>query len=397
MQRKAEDLRTRSGQAYDAFRDRTASVAADEAGGLKGKITNDLANLDEPIYLDPHNHPIATKALGILDDLTGLRGAGSPPLLAGQNAQLSSISVQAVEKARRAILGLKPAPGSDDARVLGAVRRAFDQRLDDMVSSAGFRGDATAIDDLKQARDLWTQFSRLTKPRPGDPDDSRKLIADIIKQDRTGEEVANWLTNYASVGHAGKAARAAAQLRRISATSRRNGMSCARLWPSGCLIRRRAGRRPGARQFDRQVSQDRRTAGAAIVFPGRTGPDAPSVECAEDHGRRSESEKPVQVGLRGRAAGAFARSRGAGRRGARRRWRCGGELLHRRSEIRPDRCAAGRLDRGRQGDQRPVDGAAHQGGDAGSAIGSGANHGSGGAVDGPEPRPWRSAGLLPTC
>jgi hypothetical protein len=213
LQRKAEELKAASDQGFDAFRSKKAFVAADEASGLKGKITNDLANLDDPIYLDRHNHPIATKALGILDDLTGLRGAIPSPLPAGQNAQLSSVSVQAVDKARRAILKLQPAPGSDDARVLGAVRRAFGQRLDDMVNSAGFRGDATAIDDLKQARGLWAQFSALTKPKPGDPDDSRKLIADIIKQDRTGEEVANWLTNYASVGLAGKAARAAAQIR----------------------------------------------------------------------------------------------------------------------------------------------------------------------------------------
>lgn len=98
-----------------------------------------------------------------------------------------------------------------------SIRRAFDEWIGHAVDRKLFSGDPTAIADLKEARGLWSQYRQLTN---GGKDEASRFVAKIVSEQRTGDEVANWMLGTAGAGQAGRAARVAAEIRdHLGATS----------------------------------------------------------------------------------------------------------------------------------------------------------------------------------
>jgi hypothetical protein len=108
------------------------------------------------------------------------------------------------------LIATKPANAAD-AMVLKEIKNSFDEWLDDAINAKLFSGDPTALDDLKKARGLWSQFKGLTTPGQSD---ASKMIAKIATEEKTGNEVASWLLGIAGVGQAGRSARTAAAIKR---------------------------------------------------------------------------------------------------------------------------------------------------------------------------------------
>lgn len=200
---RAETLREGANQAYERAAAKEAFIASDEVSRLAQRVTQ---GLDEAgIVLDTYgNYPGAQAAMNLLRRVSGFEGAPA-------DGQVVAQSLKGIEQARKALIQVKPA-NAEDGRALGAIRESFDNWISDAMDQKLFSGDASALDDLLEARSLWSQYKGLTAAKKGD---APKLISKIATEERTGDEVANWLLGSATAGQAGRSARTAIELRRI--------------------------------------------------------------------------------------------------------------------------------------------------------------------------------------
>jgi hypothetical protein len=207
LRERATGLRTTADSFYKSAAGKDAHIASDAVAGLGQKVS---ASLDElGITLDNYgNYPGAQSAMNLLRRVSGFEGAGDGKVVAQ--------SLQGIEQARQGLLKVKGANAAD-WRALKAIRSSFDDWMSDAIDKSLFAGDKTALDDLIKARSLWSGYRNITVPGKSD---SSKIVAKIATEDRTGQEVANWLLGTAGAQQAGRSARVAATLKsELGATS----------------------------------------------------------------------------------------------------------------------------------------------------------------------------------
>jgi hypothetical protein len=203
LRNKADELRQGADAAYTAAAGKDATIAIDEVGRLGQKVAVQLE--EQGINLDTYgNYPGAQSAMNLLRRVAGFEGAP-----AGENVVAQSL--QGLEQARKALLKVKPANG-EDYRALKAIRSAYDSWMDDAIDQKLFSGDASALDDLKKGRELWSQYKGLTAGKGGD---ALPILGKMIEEGRTGEEIANWLMGASTAGQAGRAARVAFEVKKV--------------------------------------------------------------------------------------------------------------------------------------------------------------------------------------
>lgn len=201
LKSRAASLRGQATSFYDSAAAKDASIASDEVTKLGQKVAAQLEA--EGVRLDTYgNYPGAQAAMNLLRRVSGFEGASSDGTVVAQ-------SLQGLEQARKGLLKVKAA-NAEDARALKAIRQSFDDWISDAMDNSLFSGDPTALDDLKQARALWSQYKGLTTKGKGD---ATPIIAKIVNEERTGDEVANWLLGTAGAGQAGRSARVAVEVR----------------------------------------------------------------------------------------------------------------------------------------------------------------------------------------
>lgn len=201
VKQRAAGLREGAEEAYGRAAGKDASIAADEVANLGRSVAAKLES--EGIRLDAYgNYTGSQAAMNLLRRVAGFEGAGEGKVVAE--------SLQGLEQARKGILRVQPA-NAEDARGLQAIRRSFDDWITNAVDRKLFSGDATALEDLKQARALWAQYKGLTTAGKGD---ASPIVAKMATEERTGEEVANWLLGTAGAGQAGRSARVAADIQK---------------------------------------------------------------------------------------------------------------------------------------------------------------------------------------
>lgn len=201
VQRRAQQLRNDASSAYESAAAKDAHIAADEVSRLGRRVLESLET--GGINLDTYgNYPGSQAAMNLLRRVSGFEGA--------QGGNVVAQSLEGLEQARKGLLKVRPG-NAEDARALTAIRRAFDNWLDDAIDNRLFAGDPTALDDLKNARSLWSQYKGMTT---AGKTDSSKLLSKIATEDRTGDEVASWLLGATNSGQAGRSARLAAEIAR---------------------------------------------------------------------------------------------------------------------------------------------------------------------------------------
>jgi hypothetical protein len=207
MRERAALLRADSDAAYQRAADKNAWIAADEVTNLAQRVTQDLETAG--IRLDSYgNYPGAHNAMNLLRRVSGFEGAPQGQTVVAQ-------SLEGLEQVRKGLLKIRPGSG-EDARAVNAIKHQFDNWVSDAIDKRLFQGDATALDDLKAARSLWSQYKGMTASKEG----PMQVISKMVNEERTGAEVANWLLSSSTVGQAGNSARVAAQVKRmVGATS----------------------------------------------------------------------------------------------------------------------------------------------------------------------------------
>lgn len=202
LRNKAASLKASADDAYISAAGKQAEIAIDEVRNLGQKVVQSLT--DEGINLDTYgNYPGAQSALSLLRRVSGFEGAP-----AGENVVAQSL--QGIEQARKALVKIKGG-NAEDFRAVSAIKRAFDDWLDDAIDQRLFSGDPSALDDLKKGRELWSKYKGLTAGKKGD---AAPVVSKMIEEGRTGEEVANWLIGASSAGQQGRAARIAVEIRK---------------------------------------------------------------------------------------------------------------------------------------------------------------------------------------
>lgn len=200
LKSKAEEFRSEGDRLYKLAGSKGAWAMTDEFNNPRRAIERTLK--DEALLLDSTNHPEAMRAMRLVDKW----------IQPDAGDDIKYLSINKLEKLRQGFNQLKPKYDSADARAVKLIKDGYDNWFKEMVDDAMFHGDKTVVDDLKNARSAWGRYRTLT-----DVDNKRdytRWISNIVNKDYTGKEVADWLTNTASVGMSGKASRAARFLRR---------------------------------------------------------------------------------------------------------------------------------------------------------------------------------------
>lgn len=232
MQRAAAGFREGADDLYASARAKGANIEAGAVSVLANRVERDLAADGLPLnQIATSAYPHANQAMNILRGVSGFRGSGaqtaeqalnqraqqamsglqgfSGPPTGGTKVVASSLDT--IDEARKAIVRLRGAHDAD-RHALGIIKNSLDNWLDDAINARLFSGDASALDDLLQARDLWSRYKQITTARPGD--DASAMMAKITAGDHTVDEVANWLVNTSNVGLVGRASRLAATIKK---------------------------------------------------------------------------------------------------------------------------------------------------------------------------------------
>lgn len=230
MRRTATGLRESADDLYAAAAAKDANLEAGAVSVLANRVADDLTRAGLPLGQVPAGaYPGATRAMNVLQGLSSFRGSGAQTAdqALNQRAQqamsglqgftgppnptrVAAVSLDAVEEARKALVKI-PRGADNDGRIVGIIKDRFDDWLDDVINARLFSGDATALDDLKEARSLWSHYKRITTARPNDP--ASRVVARITSGEHSGEAVANWLLGASNAGQANLSAQVAARIR----------------------------------------------------------------------------------------------------------------------------------------------------------------------------------------
>ncbi len=213
--------------AYEHARSLDAHVDAGALPALRQWVTEGL----DQFSMTPDLYPAATRAVKIVDDLVNKAKAVKPSRTRQETARGFSvidvpgrgpqnISVRDLELARKRLVNsIGLAKTAADRKAAGIVKKSFDRWEEDIIENGLFSGDPIAIPALRKAIRLRAQKGYLLGPRlkKGKEDDVGKMIQRIIDEDRTGEEVANWIIGSAKIGsvQSQKAIRVARRLEEI--------------------------------------------------------------------------------------------------------------------------------------------------------------------------------------
>ncbi len=201
----------RAGSLYDiAFNGDLVVKKEALEGGLPGAVHARLA--DEARIVDPTLTPSAAMALQEIEAAGRLEGALRPmaPKAGAPAEDITGVSLRGVDQVRRRIINLEGVNDTDRA-ALGAIKRSFDGWLDDAVDNVLITGDDAALKALKEARAETQVYKSITSPKPGDS--VGKSVSNLLREETTAEEVANWLYGADVVSPSLNAPKVAARVR----------------------------------------------------------------------------------------------------------------------------------------------------------------------------------------
>lgn len=196
LTRKAEAFSKRIDDAYATLRSMDATADPRALPNLAQSMRRAVADFD----LDQELFPATNRSVRLITEISEAEEV---------------FSLKAIETTRRK-LGLYIGAAKNKSDKLGAVRakEAFDEWIDDTVDARLFSGDEGAIAQLKQAIGLRREYGKMFEPHTRG-DEAGQFIQKVISEDRTGEEVINWIFGKARLGSKGTSARAALRLKTI--------------------------------------------------------------------------------------------------------------------------------------------------------------------------------------
>ncbi len=169
----------RASELYDIAFDGGLTLRKEALDQLPGFVTQRV--VDGSVVIDPAVTPSAALAIKQIQGAVAELGGG---------VASEAIPLKGIEQIRKRISGLSGST-QEDRRAVGAVKRAFDEWLDDSVDTMLITGDDSALQALKAARAETGVYKSMTTAKKGDAAGS--AIVRMQKNDATAEEVGSWL------------------------------------------------------------------------------------------------------------------------------------------------------------------------------------------------------------
>lgn len=217
-------VRSASDAAKTAFRsayrdalNRDGTFSRDFVKGMGRSIRDDLTNADEPVIIVAQDMPSANAALNLVDEFSQLSAPVNRADARGMPAadDIAGVNLRGIEQVRKQIQSLyRGASNPSDKRAVSRIISAFDNQLENAMSSGMFTGDDAALDALRGARSQFRNYAQTFGVRaPGD--DAGANLRKILERDATPNEAANFLYGSSRIGSTGGAVRTARRMRDI--------------------------------------------------------------------------------------------------------------------------------------------------------------------------------------
>lgn len=172
-------------QAYDALEASGSGIKGSAVQNFGARIGQDLRMMN--LRVDPGATPNAAAALQTLDDVFSRAENGAVPFMDIERARQQLVRFRSA--AARGALG-------QDQVAMDNIVKAFDDRLDGLMTTAMTEGDSAVIESAKNARALWREYSQKFT---GDGAASR-FIQDMIDEDASPDQVVRWLFSSGKLG-----------------------------------------------------------------------------------------------------------------------------------------------------------------------------------------------------
>jgi len=200
--------------AYEYARTHEGRFLPEATTQLPGYIRKGLDNTIMTERLTPSALAAQKVVIGAVKKVKEHPLAKDYPSMPGPRTVYDPLSIQTLESTRKQLNGLwrgsKKRP--EDRRAVRLIIDSYDKWIDDVMDAGLFKGDQGAIDALKRARELRTQYSRSftnTENAAG------KMVQDIWEKAQSPEEVVNYLMGKGQLGARHQAAAAYKKIRGV--------------------------------------------------------------------------------------------------------------------------------------------------------------------------------------
>lgn len=190
LRQQADELKGRIDDAYSNVRSAgTVTVSRDSVDSVPDRLRDAVRDFD----VNPATTPGAHRTL------EQVKAATSQIM---RNPNVNGVTLRALETQRRILNNaIGGAANPSDRAALTAIKREFDNWMDEAVDTALVSGDPAALVQLKEARALRAEFGR----RFEGGKDSDKFIAGMLDGSRTPEELMNIALGASQVSKSGGA------------------------------------------------------------------------------------------------------------------------------------------------------------------------------------------------
>ena len=192
IKQQAGELKERIGDAYDvAAKGNRTAVSTDYVATLPDRLLRSVSDFAP----NPQTTPVADQTLKQVRNVAkSLKGP--------ESGGVKGITLKAIDTQRRIINNnIEAASNPTDKAAVTAIKREFDQWVDDAVDQALISGDAGALSALKDARRLRAEYGRRFEGGA----DTDRFIAGMLDGSKTPEELINVALGASSVSKAGGA------------------------------------------------------------------------------------------------------------------------------------------------------------------------------------------------
>jgi len=209
MKSQAGAAKRAADEAYASLRSSDAVIAAPNMAELPNKIRARLAD----DFISPEvMSSLNPQTTGIFNEINRLAANAGKPMGGGK---VVGFPVAGVERVRQAMnRSLTTAQGQDRA-ALSIMKNEFDGWLNDAIDSSLISGDRSAIDTLKRARGLHSEYRRNFGGTRKD-DGAQRLMRSLIGANANESDAVNLLFGRAELSGSGDAVQLVKAIKRVS-------------------------------------------------------------------------------------------------------------------------------------------------------------------------------------
>lgn len=204
---------------YEEFGRLPGEFRADAVKGMGERVKNELTYGENPVVIDDHLTPSASRAVQALDQLSIPRIQNrASPHAEPSSGEIAAVSLKGVDQMRKQLVSYYQAARSSgngaDIRATREVMNGFDAQIERAISEGLFSGDPRALAALQEARASYSRYQRAFTPQ-GAGDDVGLAMRRIVDRNTTPEEISNMIVGSGKIGNAGLPVRIADRLEQV--------------------------------------------------------------------------------------------------------------------------------------------------------------------------------------